>query len=360
MTTLSLSMIVKDEEATLGRVLAQASSFCDELVVADTGSSDATVQVAESSGARVVHVPWTDDFAAARNASLAACTGDWVLWLDADDVVPEQVQAALREAKATLLSDALDAVTTPYRYAFSAETGDCIYSLHRERLVRRVPGLRWEGRVHEVLVHGRGQVAHREDLYVEHRPDPSRRGDKSRRNLAILEAAVRDGDQSARTLYYYARELQDARRWTEAAATYRRYLQHDTVVWERYAALVARADCLGRVARQREAQDDLLAALALDPTRADAFLALGRRHFDAAEWAQALPFYAAASTLTPPPDGFVTPTDYTWRATDHLGVCLINTGRLQEGIDMTQRSLDAGNPDVERLQANIRWALEQL
>ena len=82
MTILSLAMIVKNEAANLPRCLASVQGLVDEMVVVDTGSTDDTVAIAESFGARMGHFPWTDDFAAARNESLRLCTGGWVLVLD--------------------------------------------------------------------------------------------------------------------------------------------------------------------------------------------------------------------------------------------------------------------------------------
>ena len=91
--TLSLCMIVKDEEAMIGRCLEAARGAVDEIVVVDTGSTDRTVEIAESHGARVLHHVWDGDFSAARNASFEAATGDWVMYLDADEVlVIEDVQ----------------------------------------------------------------------------------------------------------------------------------------------------------------------------------------------------------------------------------------------------------------------------
>src|SRR4051794_13451064 len=107
-------MIVRDEEGILARVLGDAATFCDELVVVDTGSSDATVEVAARCGARVEHFAWVDDFAAARNFSFDAATGDWIVWLDADDRVPAPVQAAIREAKSTTMTGPYDAILSPY------------------------------------------------------------------------------------------------------------------------------------------------------------------------------------------------------------------------------------------------------
>ncbi len=89
---LSLCMIVKNEEATLPRTLASAKDVVDEMVVLDTGSGDRTCEIAREFGARVYHFEWRDDFAAARNECLKYATGDWILVLDADEVlVPEIV-----------------------------------------------------------------------------------------------------------------------------------------------------------------------------------------------------------------------------------------------------------------------------
>src|ERR1700689_5331380 len=87
MPTVELSMIVKDEESTLARCLETVRSIVDEIVIADTGSTDATVQIARSYRARVVDVPWEHDFSKARNAALRHGRCDWVLFLDADELL---------------------------------------------------------------------------------------------------------------------------------------------------------------------------------------------------------------------------------------------------------------------------------
>ncbi len=357
---LSLTMIVCNEESTLGCVLEQAATFCDEMVIVDTGSQDHTPEVAREAGARVLDFVWVDDFSAARNASLDTCRGDWVLWLDADDVVTPDVQAAIRTVKRETLTDNLDAITTPYRYSFAAETGECTFSFHRERLVRRVPELRWIGAVHEVFMIPGSRVLHREDLYIEHHPDPTKRASKSRRNLRIIERAVQAGDRSSRTLYYYARELRDAGRDAEALEVYAAYLQDPGKEWGQYTALISMSECSERLGRPEEAVKFLYAAVHLDPSRAEAFLRLGWRYFERKEWAKALPFYSAAAATEAPTPGFISPPDYTWRPWDCISVCLANLGRHEESIAATIRSLNAGNPERERLRSNLHWSVDQL
>lgn len=357
---LSLTMIVRDEEATLGRVLYQAAQFCDELVVVDTGSTDRSREIAIAVGARVLDFAWVDDFSAARNHALEAATGDWVLWLDADDVLTSEVQAAMRDVKETVLSDDLDALSSPYRYHFDA-AGVCTLSLPRERLVRKVDGLTWVGRVHEVLHVPGSRALHREDLYVEHRPVESKQAAKVGRNLHILQNAVESGDRTPRTLLYYARELCDHRRWAEAYETFAEYMTAGGGVdWEIHSALVRMAECSLELGRVDDARSRLYEALTVDPRRAEAFLVLGNLHFGAQEWDKAIPWYHAATTLSRPADGFTQPADYTWRAWDQLSVCLINDGRLPDGIAATLKAIELGAPERERLGKNAAWAIGQI
>src|SRR5437868_6177343 len=99
---LSLAMIVRDNDSTIGRALDSAASFCDEMIVVDVGSRDKSRQIAEEHGAVVHQLKWTEDYAAARNESFERCTGDWVVWLGADDVIPPHVQQAFAAFKQAL------------------------------------------------------------------------------------------------------------------------------------------------------------------------------------------------------------------------------------------------------------------
>lgn len=91
-------MIVKNEEASLPKCLASVKGIVDEIVVLDTGSTDRTIEVAREFGAQIHHFKWCNNFSTARNESLQYVTGDWILVLDADEVlVPEVVPTLRRE-----------------------------------------------------------------------------------------------------------------------------------------------------------------------------------------------------------------------------------------------------------------------
>ena len=146
MATISLCMIVKDEESVLARCLDSVQGIADEIVVVDTGSSDRTKEIAAAYG-QVMDFAWCDDFAAARNFAFAQATKDYIMWLDAYDVIAPADRGRFLALKARLDGTA-DVVMLPYHIAFD-EQGQPSFVYYRERLIRRAAGLRWEGAVHE-------------------------------------------------------------------------------------------------------------------------------------------------------------------------------------------------------------------
>lgn len=83
--TISLSMIVKNEEKYLRGCLESVKNYVDEIIIVDTGSTDKSIEIAEEFGAKIFHFNWTGNFSEARNESLKHCTSDWILYLDADE-----------------------------------------------------------------------------------------------------------------------------------------------------------------------------------------------------------------------------------------------------------------------------------
>jgi tetratricopeptide (TPR) repeat protein len=114
--SLSLCMIVKNEENFLARCLASLKPVVDEMIIVDTGSSDATRDIAEVFGAKVFDYEWHDDFAAARNHSLEKASGDWILIMDADEVISPKDHKTLRNLLRPIRSKprALSIVTRNY------------------------------------------------------------------------------------------------------------------------------------------------------------------------------------------------------------------------------------------------------
>ncbi len=143
---LSLCMIVKDEQEMLPRCLEAAAPAVDEIVVVDTGSSDRTVEIARSYGARVVHHEWNGSFADARNVSVEAATGDWLIYLDADEVLVAEDAPRLRELTGHVWREAFFLVETNY----TGDLEDGMAVTHNAmRVWRNRPQYRFQGRLHE-------------------------------------------------------------------------------------------------------------------------------------------------------------------------------------------------------------------
>ncbi len=144
--TLSLTMIVKDEEEMLPGCLEAVAPFVDEMIVVDTGSTDRTVEIAESFGAKVVSFPWNGSFADARNVSLEHATGDWVMYLDADEHLVPEDGPTLRTLLGRTWREAFYLAET--NYTGGEEAGSSVAHLAM-RIFRNRPEYRFEGRIHE-------------------------------------------------------------------------------------------------------------------------------------------------------------------------------------------------------------------
>jgi glycosyltransferase involved in cell wall biosynthesis len=148
--TLSLCMIVRDEEEMLARCLEAIAPVVDEIIAVDTGSRDATIEIARSFGARVIEHTWTNSFAEARNISFGAATGDWLMFLDADQVLVSEDAERLRALTGHTWREAFYLVETSYL----GETGDGFAATDNVlRVFRNRPQYRFEGRVHEQITH---------------------------------------------------------------------------------------------------------------------------------------------------------------------------------------------------------------
>jgi glycosyltransferase involved in cell wall biosynthesis len=163
--SVSLCMIVRNEEGHLPRCLASLKPLVDEMIVVDTGSTDATKEVADLFGARVFEYPWADDYAAARNHALSKATGAWILVMDADEVLAPQDHEKLWDAiKRTTSGPAAYSITTRNytnrcnsidwqandgRYVEEAGTG--WFPSEKVRLFPNDPAIRFEYPVHELV-----------------------------------------------------------------------------------------------------------------------------------------------------------------------------------------------------------------
>jgi tetratricopeptide (TPR) repeat protein len=197
---LSLCMIVKNEEKELPLCVNSVKPVLDEIIIVDTGSSDNTKDVARQLGARVFDFPWVDDFSAARNHSILRATGDYILWLDADDRVDGGEVEKIRLLKQSFPWKKNQAyyLTVNSQSAVDGET-----HFNQLRIFPNVAGAEFEGRVHEQVRH----TGYRDEATIRQ---------KSERNLKIIQDELEGDPQNPVLHYNAARTLGGIGRQSEA------------------------------------------------------------------------------------------------------------------------------------------------
>jgi glycosyltransferase involved in cell wall biosynthesis/Flp pilus assembly protein TadD len=290
--TVSVSMIVKNEEHNLPDCLNSVRDLVDEMIVVDTGSSDRTKEVAAELGARVFEFPWVDSFAAARNESLRHATGDWVLWMDADDRVDGANRDALRRLFASLTFE-------PAAYVLKcrcpgAEPGASPTLVDHVRLFRNDPRLSWKYRVHEQILpalRAAGIPVRWAPVTVTHLgyADAAHRERKLQRDLRLLRIEEQEQPDEPFVLFNLGSVMVEVGRPEEALGYLRRSLAQsspkDSIVRKLYALI---AQCHRTLGRQAEALQACVAGRAHYPDDAELLFVEGVLRQEQGDWSGAV------------------------------------------------------------------------
>lgn len=209
---ISLCMIVRDEESCLGRCLRSVQGQVDEIVIVDTGSTDRTVAIAESFGARVYHHPWENDFSKHRNQSLAYATGDWILQLDADEELFAEDGPLLRQLVTEEKADYYHCQFQDIR-----RDGSVHGVFYLIRLFRNGMGMGFERKVHNQLqVKGEGAYSALRIRHYGYDLTPERMEAKHLRTTTLLKEMVAANPDDAYNLFQLAASYSMHREFDQA------------------------------------------------------------------------------------------------------------------------------------------------
>lgn len=321
--TISLCMIVKNEEDVIGRCLDSVQGIVDEIVVVDTGSDDRTKKIVQKYTSKLYDFPWIDDFSAARNFAFNVATQDYILWLDADDVILECDRERFILLKNSLTMS-VDSVTMHYHLAHD-EKGQVTASLRRNRLVKRSNHFKWIGAVHEYLEVG-GFIVN-SDIAITH----SALSHDSDRNLCIYAERMAKGESfSPRDLYYYANELHDHGKHEESIKFYQQFLEtKQGWIEDNIAACGKLADSFLALNNLEKQLEYILKSFTYDAPRAEFCCRLGSYYLQANELKQATFWYKIATELDKPADclGMINHAYWTWIPHLQLCVCYDRLGK---------------------------------
>lgn len=265
---LTVSLIVKNEENHLESCLNSVKGY-DELIIVDTGSEDNTVEIAKKYTDKVfTDYIWKDHFADARNHALSKCTGDWILWIDADDKLLTPI-SKIKE-KLSQLNNEVDAVKIKISSKNSYHFFPNIHKNKKE--------IKYKGAAHNYLT-GYEKLVQFDDIIIErgfsdaHKKDPDR-------TLRILKKEVEKDKSKPREMFYLAREYWYKKEYELAIFWFREYLKIANWKPEKADAYLFLSRCLWLTYRGDEAREACGQAILLNPEFKEALEFMSEIHYE--------------------------------------------------------------------------------
>ena len=220
--TISLCMIVKNEENNIGNCLRSVAGLFDEINIVDTGSTDKTIEVVSQFTDRIFHFDWIDDFSAARNFSFSKATKEYIMWLDADDIMDRANYDKFMEFKKNFRNIA-DCIVMPYIIG-TDDDGKHALVAQRERIVKNNKGFKWVRPIHEQLK-GEGK-----SIYIDAAITHTKKENDGYigRNMDIIEKIINSDKCTSLDNYYYGILLNGTDRHEEAVEQLSRFINNNT------------------------------------------------------------------------------------------------------------------------------------
>ena len=394
--SISLCMIAKDEEKSIGDAIDSVKGIVDEVIVIDTGSSDGTKKVAASRGAKVIEQKWSDDFSAARNESLKHATKDWILVLDCDEVIAREDLPKIRElAKRedadgfafTQLNYANNKAITGWRTAPASpytKGYDGFYASSITRLFRNGKGFHFKGEVHELvepsIAEKKGKIEPA-NVAIHHYgnadPEKARKKLLGYLDIAKKKAGERQDAQSYYELGVIQKDLgqdEEARQSFEAAIgkdKHHALSQYELgIFWKKKgdiskaighfsasaegrqsgAALLGLGGCYLQQGDLKKAYAQFIKAAMIDANNPSIYNNLGIVRERQGEAFEAVRMYELAARLSPRNPAYVA----------NLGNALVKNRSWEAALKAYEVALELGHPKQEELKKAVAGLKEQI
>lgn len=289
---LSVCMIVKNEQDVLERCLKCAKQVADEIIIVDTGSIDKTKSIAQKYTDKIFDFVWCNDFSKARNFAFEKATCEYIMWLDADDIISKKNIQKIKKIKEKI--ENVDIVMAKYSICFDC-CGNPTYSYFRERIVRRGKFF-WQGFVHEVIVPS-GKIIY-EDFEIWHKKTSE---SNPRRNLNIYLAHKKQGDVfDARSQYYFAKEYFYLQKYKSAVTNLCKFLKmKNKYLPNQIDAMYTLAKCFMALNKSQKALDVLFDILKNFFVSSEVLCLIGQIFCQQQQYERAKQFYLFATTIKP-------------------------------------------------------------
>ena len=310
-------MIVKNEEETLERCLESVKDIIDEYIIVDTGSDDKTKDIAKKYNSKIYDFKWTNNFGEARNFAFSKATKEYIMWLDGDDYFTAENIEKLKSLKEHL-DRSVDSVTMNYSLTRDAK-GNTVFSLRRNRLVKRKKNFKWIGRIHEYLEVS-GNIIN-EDISVFH----GKVKPHNDRNLQIFRSMLANDEEfTPRDTYYFANELYYNGFYKESIEQYEKFIDSKLGWIEDVKSATSNlVECYIQVGETEKRAKAILKTFELDIPRADLCCKLGQYFIEKNLYKQAIFWYKTALGCVHDEEclGMDNKDYYTWIPAIQLCVC---------------------------------------
>ncbi len=351
MKTLSLCLIVKNEEKTLPISLKNAKIYADEIIIVDTGSTDNTKSVAEKFTDKIFDFVWQDDFSKARNYAFDMASGEYLMWLDADDFVPDATANNIVNWKKS--EEDADVLLCPYITNFDKNLNP-IFHFYRERIVRNEKRFRFHDRVHEVIVPS-GKMIYSEEIKIYHN---KKNRPYTTRNLDIYNKMIEKGEKfSPRNQFYYARELYFHKKYTDAIHAFSKFLSEGKGwVENNIEACLNMSKCYQSLGEEEKALSMLFGSFVYDLPRGEILYEIGNIYTKKQMWQNAIYYYklALSSASNTKGGGFVNVDSCTFLPALQLCFCYNKIGDDLTALKYHQISKNF-KPDDEKVKYNEEY-----
>jgi glycosyltransferase involved in cell wall biosynthesis len=359
MIEISLCMIVKNEEKMLGACLESVKDLVDEIVIVDTGSEDKTKVIARKYTDLIYDFDWVSDFAAARNFAFSKGTKQYLMWLDADDVLLPEDRKKLLELKHSLNPD-VDVVIMNYNLGVD-DTGLPKVQFKRERLIKRSRDYKWIEPVHEYVQFSFQHHVHYSDIAITHGQRDNRVTD---RNLKIIENTLKkNGELNSRQLYYYGRELTSNKRFKEAAVAFNEFFTKDQDKDNSHAFyLTAFQDlyhCYKELNDHENALKSLLRSFEYIPPRAEIICKIAYFFKEQGKIDNSISWFQMALNLKKPKEylGYISEDLWGFIPATELSMLYLTQENYKEALHYLKKAAEfkPNHPTLQKLLAYIKY-----
>lgn len=374
--TVSVAIIAKDEAATITPTIQSVRDIVDEIVVlVDDTTTDKTAELAKQAGADIVELyKWEDNFAKARNQAIEKCSKDWVLIMDAHEVLHPNSKMVLVNLMERVRGKAGDLRDTEVfsGYVYMNPKGDDLENLIPEtflmqpRLFKNNGDHYYESRVHNYLVTKEGNKGLKrpvpELVFIHKRTrdnDQARRKQRAEMNIPILKQDIKDNPENPRPYFYLANTLYEMEKFDESADYYEQYLAKSGWPQERAQALLMLASIYGDKKDFKKARECAMQAIKEDWERPEYYLILGDFAMSQKDYYQAEHWYRSACDMKPPIKSgmFLRGPAYTFLPYAKLAMVYSTPGVEDyfKAIQVGEKAIGLGYPERDLIDKMAIW-----